>query len=606
MCRKGTFAPKQPKKNSSEHNSRQEIPKYLFEEDPNFSGNYYEKVEPYTNDMEFKILGKKIYNEKFIERVRQNQTMQEKQVDALIKEVVITVEKHHTKKDILGLFDMLRGNKKSTNTLNKYWNKTKLKPLSQSKIYKLPEDLNVKRKMKNENLEETGYHILELSGHYDEGHFIRIGKWEELTYYPSKHIFFKEDGNWYIKSDELNEDNSEETFDIMTDMSEFKKVYNYHWHVKYTHFNIETGLSARFSKYDISGLGRLKKVAEYLGLRYVPEEKIPFAQSVKSVKDQHHIDRQNKYTQLMLKFQYQRRIDDIKASNSKAINNSIKEKNVLQDTIKIFKKVIDLMPLAYTKKINKMETEIENMGQQIKNFKEQEKRKNLTIKSLKKEVGGLKTQIYTGETIKTSKDIPNRKRLSTKRVSINRSETWEDRAKSVEKKFIELKAKPVKIKEIEKTVKNPINTELQKQVKEKSEQIKILELAIDKHSEYDEKIKILKNEYKVLEEQNTELNTKNNVKDNKIAALKAKEPELIEKTIIKEVIIENPINVNLEKENNRLSQTIKNLKTTIETLQVQDSIRDPLQESNKEQRINIKTNLQDQDDNYEIISSPSP
>jgi len=303
MSRKATFFPKIPHVNSSAHNSRKEIPKYLIEIDPNFDGNYYEKVYPYENDEQFRELCKIIYKQKMIERTGQHQRMQQKQVDALIYEVVITVEKHHRKEDILNLFTMLREEKRMNNLMKMGLLSNLLKPISIPDVYKLPKKLKIKRKPKKENLNEVGYHILELAGHYDEGHFIRKGKWDNLPYYPGRDILFK-NGNWYIKSDELNESTEPEIFNKKANMAEFEKVYNDHWHVKYTNFNIETGLTASFSKGEISGEGRLKKVAKFLHLKYVAEEKISIAQSVRSVKEQHHIDRQNKYTQIMMKLDH--------------------------------------------------------------------------------------------------------------------------------------------------------------------------------------------------------------------------------------------------------------------------------------------------------------
>jgi hypothetical protein len=304
MSRKATFSPKRPKENSSDHNSRKEIPNYLIENDPKFDGNYYEKFSPYRSDEQFIELAKKIYNEKFIERVGQNQRMQKKQAGALLWEVAISTEEYHTKEDILTLFKMLKNEKSEQNESKIGLGLSRLKPIAKKSEYVLPQNLRIKRKPKKENLNESGYHILELAGHGDEGHFIRKGMWENLSYYPARDILLKDDGNWYIKSNELSEDKSEDTFDVLADMTEFEKVYNYHWHVKYTNFNIDTGLSAQFSKGEVSGKGRLKKVAEFLDMRYSPEEKIPIGQSVKTIKEHHHIARQNKYTQLMMKFGY--------------------------------------------------------------------------------------------------------------------------------------------------------------------------------------------------------------------------------------------------------------------------------------------------------------
>lgn len=364
MTRKATFSPKKPKKNSSDHNSRKEMPKYLIEEDPNFLGNYYERIPPYENDEQFKELAKQVYNEKFLERTGQNQKMQQKQVDALIKEVVITIERHHTIKDILQLFVMLRLEKAKVNNRKRLLKKSFLKPSVLPLSQKLPKKWKIKRKPKKENLNETGYHILELAGHYDEGHFKRIGKWEGLSYYPSRDILLKDDGKWYIKSDELSERTDEEAFDVLADMSEFVKVYNYHWHVKFTHFNLETGLSANFAKGEISGEGRLKKVAEHLGLRYVPEEKIPLDQGVKSIKEQHHVDRQNKYRQLMMKFEH---IDHLKKKDAKIrrgeehLSKQVTDKHRVQKNVFNLQNNIDVLQ----EKIEEQKVEIAGLGLQI-------------------------------------------------------------------------------------------------------------------------------------------------------------------------------------------------------------------------------------------------
>ncbi len=346
MKRKAAFSPKSPKPNSSDHNSRKEMPKYLIEEDPNFDGNYYERITPYIDDEQLTKLAKKIYNQKFIERAGQNQRMQKHQEKSLVKEVVISTEEDHTKEDILSLFDMLRREKAEENYLKKNMAMSRLNLVPAEREFKLPKKLKIKRKPKKENLDEIGYHILELAGHYDEGHFIRTGKWDGLSYYPARDIMLKEDGKWYIKSNELSEDKSDKMFDVLVDMSEFEKVYNYHWHVKFTHFNVETGLAARFSKGEISGEGRLKKVAEHLGLRYVPEEKIPLEQGVKSIKEQHHRDRQNKYRQLIMKFQHQ---VEIKNSETKVLKREMllidrvnKEKQAQQEIRKFYANLDEL------------------------------------------------------------------------------------------------------------------------------------------------------------------------------------------------------------------------------------------------------------------------
>ena len=130
MKRKATFSLKAPKPNSSDHNSRKEIPKYLIEEDSNFDGNYYERITPYIDDEQLKKLAKKIYNQKFIERTGQNQRMQKQQEKSLIKEVVISIEEDHTKEDILSLFDMLKREKSKENYLKENMAISRLNPIS--------------------------------------------------------------------------------------------------------------------------------------------------------------------------------------------------------------------------------------------------------------------------------------------------------------------------------------------------------------------------------------------------------------------------------------------------------------------------------------------
>ena len=373
MSRKATFSPKKPNNNSSAHNSRKEIPGYLLEPDPHFAGNYYRKITPYQDDQQFIELAKKIYNEKFRERTGQNQRMQQKQIESLIWEVAISVEKYHKEEDILALFEMIQREKTSNNYLKMGMIQDSLTPPMKTKKFILPKPLKIKRKQKKENLNETGYHILELSGHYDEGHFIRVGKWDNLAYYPGADILFK-DGSWHIKSKELEETHSEDIFDIKANMKEFMKVYNYHWHVKYTNFNLNTGLTASFSKGEVSGQGRLKKVADFLSMKYAPHEKTPFEQSVMSIKRQYHIERQNKYAQLMMKFKQESNIENLEkyiSEQEKSLEvkdaNLIKKQYTLDAIKKLFisektkKKLAEKVKKEYIKEIRIREKKLQKV-----------------------------------------------------------------------------------------------------------------------------------------------------------------------------------------------------------------------------------------------------
>lgn len=254
MKRKATFAVKNAKTYSSAHNSRKSVPKYLIETDKSFDKNHYEIMNQYQNDKQFRELAKIIYKEKT------KQKMQDKQIKALIKETVITAKEEHSSDDIKNLFYALH------------------------------------------NKMGGGYYLLELAGHFDEGHFERTEDcWENLSYYPCQDILLKDDGKWYIKSDELKEDTSIDNFDLIANMSGFKKVMNIHWHAKFVHMNLDTGKTVRFTKSQVSGEGRLKFVAEFLGLRYAPEEKLKRGQAVGSVKERHHAERQEKYRQILVK-----------------------------------------------------------------------------------------------------------------------------------------------------------------------------------------------------------------------------------------------------------------------------------------------------------------
>ncbi len=475
MKRKATFFPKPPKKNSSDHNSRKEIPKYLIETDPNFSGNYYERIAPYLNDEQFKELAKKVYNEKFIERTGQNQKMQKKQVEALLKEVVISTEEHHGKEDILELFDMLKKEKAEENHHQKSMSENLLKPYVSPAEYKLPKKLKIKRKPKKENLDETGYHILELAGHYDEGHFVRTGKWEGLSYYPSRDIMLKDDGKWYIKSNELSERTDEDVFDVLADMSEFEKVFNYHWHVKYTDFNIETGLTARFSKREISGEGRLKKVAKYLGLRYVPEEKIPLAQGVKSIKEQHHIDRQNKYRQLMMKFKHieqqqqkDAKIESVEQHLAKQVTRKHEEQRnsfYLQGNLTaLYQEILELkMTLQDTEgKLNSRENRVKELEDQVvkkeakvtelaSKVNELEKKYNQEVQLRKTKENGLAREkdavkVLTSELASKTEQL---NKVNSKKINVEKElSTTKKTLKEKEKKNKELKERVEQLKEL--------------------------------------------------------------------------------------------------------------------------------------------------------------
>ena len=547
MSRKATFSPKRPKENSSDHNSRKEIPNYLIENDPKFNGNYYEKISPYESDEQFIELAKKIYNEKFIERVGQNQRMQKKQADALLWEVAISTEGSHTKEDILALFKMLKNEKSEQNESKIGLGLSRLKPIPEKSEYVLPKNLRIKRKPKKENLNESGYHILELAGHADEGHFIRKGKWENLSYYPARDILLKDDGNWYIKSNELSEDKSEDTFDVLADMTEFEKVYNYHWHVKYTNFNIDTGLSAQFSKGEVSGKGRLKKVAEFLNLDYAPEGKTPFAQGVKTIKEQHHIARQNKYTQLMMKFGntvemqiFQEKILKQKEILAKKTTNTRVYKKKFYDSEKLVRIQQD--------KIESLEEKRVALEENIKDLKS----KNNTLTAM---VEDKKTQIISdAQSLTDSQDKIEILEKNVQELKKLSEPTWyEIEGESVSEKlydYVEKQRRTLNYKS------SKIDT-LEEKLDDQKERVKARDkLMNDQNKRYD----------KIEKEYNENIEAK----DNKIESLEQK-IQALEKDVFSETWIRKNSkgekqklkNINVVK---HLVKRIKKLEETIETL----------------------------------------
>ncbi len=297
----------------------------------NFDKNFYQKMNSYEDDGQFRNLAKSIYKEKI------NQKMQLKQIRALVKETVITAKKEHTAEEIKNLFDALRDEMGG------------------------------------------GYHLLELSGHFDEGHFERVEEgWENLTYYPGQDILLKDDSKWYIKSNELKEAESKDDFIVNVDMSTFKKVYNIHWHAKFTHMDLKTGKTARFTKGQVSGDGRLNFVAKFLGLRYEPKDKVNRGQAVESIKAQHHTKRQEKYKGILEK-KKMLKLENQKAEESRMSLNASR-KNHKSDSERSHHILVENQALqnenkALCSEIEGLEYDIETMQAQA----EEQKIKNETL-----------------------------------------------------------------------------------------------------------------------------------------------------------------------------------------------------------------------------------
>ncbi len=249
--RKGTFSPRNAKKKSTEHNMRVDnyIPRYLIRES---TENIYRTFLGYECDAQYLDMSKTKYTEKH----SQNQKMQSKQEIAFYKEAVLSLEEHHTEEDVLKVFEALQ------------------------------------KKM-------GGHHLLELAIHKDEGHFERIEEgWDNLSYYPNEEILKKEDGNWYIMSDETKSPKNPDNFDVKADMSKFKMVLNIHAHAKYTMFNMERGKSDKLKHYQTKQ--RLKIVCDSLGMKYEPREKKMQGMSSADTKRKHKERRMEQYRNIQL------------------------------------------------------------------------------------------------------------------------------------------------------------------------------------------------------------------------------------------------------------------------------------------------------------------
>lgn len=217
MARSATFSVVKASAHSSEHNSRDDKPEYLI-------GTKEEEENVYDlrhSDSQFLELAKVKYQEVT------GQKMQQKQIDALIKETVLSLENHHTEKDVQKVFDQL-------------------------------------------NEKYGGHYITELSIHRDEGHFEDKNG---VTYYPTKDILQKEDG-WYIvpldQSLEMKPSYKpkEHEFSEKVDINDFKPVHNIHAHVKFSMFDLETGKTGRMKHNELND--RIKTAAKVLGLDYKP------------------------------------------------------------------------------------------------------------------------------------------------------------------------------------------------------------------------------------------------------------------------------------------------------------------------------------------------
>lgn len=241
MARSATFSVVKASAHSSEHNSRDDKPEYLIGTKEG-EENVYDLRH---SDSQFLELAKVKYQEVT------GQKMQQKQIDALIKETVLSLENHHTEKDVQKVFDQL-------------------------------------------NEKYGGHYITELSIHRDEGHFEDKNG---VTYYPTKDILQKEDG-WYIvpldQSLEMKPSYKpkEHEFSEKVDINDFKPVHNIHAHVKFSMFDLETGKTGRMKHNELND--RIKTAAKVLGLDYNPDKSVKGRIAVEQIKQGHKAGRNEK------------------------------------------------------------------------------------------------------------------------------------------------------------------------------------------------------------------------------------------------------------------------------------------------------------------------
>ena len=337
--RKASFSVEKVSSNTDAHNTREHSPKYLIGCEKG-KENEYIKYYDYDN---FQQLAEARYLEV------NKQKMQTSQKEALFEEAVISLEEHHTKDDVVKLFEAL-------------------------------------------NQKYTGHTLINLAIHRDEGHFVKDG----IEYYPTMHILQKEDGNWYI----LDENDTEilealkdkdfkpkaEDFKVKVKIKDFEKVYNYHAHAVFSRFDLETGKSARFQKSTMSE--RYKFVSEKMQMNYAPDSKDRF---VKKSINQHKGDLSaTRNAKLVMKKELEaEHLKEMKASKKEITNlksQNTKNKNE-KEKLKEANKALEMQ-------LKELNTQLQS---QLSN-REQHAQREALVRELKEE---LKAKTLTVETMQT-------------------------------------------------------------------------------------------------------------------------------------------------------------------------------------------------------------
>jgi len=207
--RKATFSVEKRTQYTDMHTQRLENGNCAIFEDS--SGNYFETFFEYED---YLLQAQQRYKEKI------NQKMQKSAIENIFQEALISISNHHTKDDIIKLFDTLK------------------------EVFK-------------------GHELINLTIHKDEGYFLK----DEIAYYINKNIVKKGD-SWYISSQKDSKNTKD--FDTLVNINTFKKVQIPHAHVVFSMFDFSLGRNARMQKKDM--MQRLKLVAKSLNLPYAPSK----------------------------------------------------------------------------------------------------------------------------------------------------------------------------------------------------------------------------------------------------------------------------------------------------------------------------------------------
>lgn len=354
MAKSATFSVLKATAHSSAHNSREDMPDYLI----GFKNGNENSYDLRHSDSDFLELAKVKYQE------ITGQKMQQKQIDALIKETVLTLEDHHTKADVQKVFDQL-------------------------------------------NEKYGGHYITELSIHKDEGHFEDKNG---ITYYPTKDILQKEDG-WYIiplaESLEMKPSYKPKVheFSEKVEINDFKPIHNIHAHVKFSMFDLQTGKTGRMKHNELND--RIKTASKVLGLDYNPEKGSKKRTPVEQIKTQHKAVRNEKIKALI------KRLNSELSISEKYDSLPIRERQEMRVEMRaIIGDSIETDTL--NKRLELSEKENKTLKEELKALKEAQKEERSQLKEqgatradyavMEAKYKELQAQLKTGNTPKTPID----------------------------------------------------------------------------------------------------------------------------------------------------------------------------------------------------------